>query len=320
MAMTMTTNTPGNNGGERVEKVETCPDVTGIGVAILGVTATPKRPGTPGMEPCAWTAVEDYAAVVHDRTGIRAGRLLLAHRGADAVAVRIAELPGSVSAVFVVGMSPSQSACVQLKAASLEGPVVVSEFDVIAAALAAAAINTLRRHNVAPRHGRIVVTNPEVLPRLGPLLLMAGVATLTIWNEREAGEHTLPAVMADHDLLIDLAGTAPGTAAPDRTLMLPRKPFDYGALVLPGLLSAVCRHHAASLTIGVLAACARAVAAIARPSRILPALTEPLLVPTVTSQVARVLGQHRPPRCAYRHPSAGPQPIARHRNPGGQPS
>jgi len=61
-------------------------------------------------------------------------------------------------------------------------------------------------------------------------------------------------------------------------------------LVLLGLLSALSRYHAASLTIDILEACARAVAAIAPPARILPAMTERLLVPTVASQVARVLG------------------------------
>ena len=305
MAMTMTISNPGKNGGS----VEIGRDVTGIGAAILGVTAPQKRTGTQGLKSCAWTAVEDYAALMQDRAAIRTGRLLLAHRGADALAARIAGLRGSVLAVFFVGMSPSESACVQLKVASLDGPLVISELDIVTAALAAAAINTLRRYYVAPRQGRIVVTNPEVLPRLRPLLLAAGVETITTWNECDGGERTLPAVMAHHDILIDLSGTAPDTRAPERTLILPGTPFDYGALVLPGLLNAICRRLAGSLTIDVLAACARAVAAIAPPGRILPSWTEPLLAPTVASQVARVLGEHPPPRRACRHPSAAQQPT-----------
>lgn len=51
--------------------------------------------------------------------------------------------------------------------------------------------------------------------------------------------------------------------------------------------------------IDVLAACARALALIAPPDRILPALTEPLLVPAVTREVARTLAEH-PPQLPYR--------------------
>jgi len=279
-----------NSLGARGKLLETGRGCTDIDVAVIGVHALPSPTGAAGVEPTAWTAAEDYAALVRDRTSVRVGHLLLAHRGADAVATRIAGLPVSVSAAFAVGMSQSQSACMQLKAATLDGPLVISEFDIVAAVLCAAAINTLRRHKVAPRLGRIVVMNPEALPRLQPLLRTAGIATLTIWNDHDAGGDRLRKVMAHHDVLIDLAGTAPPTAAPGRTLTLPGQAFDYGSLVLLGLLSALSRYHAASLTIDILEACARAVAAIAPPARILPAMTERLLVPTVASQVARVLG------------------------------
>ena len=114
------------------------------------------------------------------------------------------------------------------------------------------------------------MTTPKVLPRLGPLLLTAGVGTLTTWNQRDAEDYPLRRVMAHNDVLIDLTGTAPDTAAPGRTLRLPGNPFDYGALVLPGLLSALCAHDASSLTIDVLAACARALARRTPPVRFCP--------------------------------------------------
>jgi hypothetical protein len=233
------------------------------------------------------------------------------------VAGQIAGLPSRVSAVFVVGMGPSESACVQLMTASLEGPLVIGEPDVVAAALGAAATRTLRCRGVAPRRGRIVVTNSKVLPRLRRLLLSAGGGMLTTWNERDAEDYPLRAVVVHHDILIDLAGTAPETVAPGRTLRLPREPFDYGALVLPGLLCALCGRNCASLTIDVLAACARALARLSPPDQILPALDDPLLVPAVAREVARTLGEHPPP---HRHASTPPQPTAPYRHPEGQPS
>ena len=316
----MTTNNPTENGGPAVE---TGSDVTGIDVGVLGVAAPQTRTysqGTcaQGLDRVAWTAMEDYAALVRDRTPIRAGCLPLARAGADTVAARIAGLPSGVSAVFVVGMGPSESASVQLRVASLKGPLVISELDVVTAAVGAAAISTLRCRGVAPRRGRIVVTDSEVMPRLGRLLLASGAGMLTTWDERDAQEYPLRAVMGHNDLLIDLAGTVPDTAAPGRTLTLPRELFDYGALVLPGLLSGLCRRNGLSLTIDVLAACARALALITPPDRILPALGEPLLVRAVAREVARALGEHPPPR-PYRQPSTPPQPTAQH-HPGGQPS
>jgi len=201
--------------------------------------------------------------------------------------------------VFVVGTGSSESARVQRTVASLKGPVVISELDVVAAALGAAAISALRCRGVAPRRGRIVVTGAEVLPWLGPLLLAAGGGMLTSWNKRDAQAYPLRGIMAHNDILIDLAGTAPNTCAPGRTLTLPREPFDYGALVLPGLLSALCGRNCASLTIDVLAACARGLALVTSPDRIMPALDDPLLVPAVAREVARALGDH-PPHRPYR--------------------
>ena len=304
-----------NNLTENVgPAVQTGWDVTGIDVGVIGVAAP--RPPTCAQGTCAqgvdrltWTAMEDFAALVRDRTTIRAGCLSLAGAGADTVAARIAGLPSRVSAVFVVGMGPSESASVQVRVASLKGPVVISELDVVTAALGAAAISTLRCRGVAPRRGRIVLTGAEVLPGLGPLLLASGVGMLTTWSVGDAEDYPLPRVTADNDLLIDLAGAARDTPAPARTLRLPRERFDYGALVLPGLLSALCGHHGVSLTIDVLAACARALALLTPPDRILPALDEPLLVSAVAREVARTLGEHPPPR-AYRQPNSRPQPTA----------
>jgi hypothetical protein len=293
----MVTNNPNEDGGAAIE---TGSDVTGIDVGVIGVVAPWTQTRGQRVDRSAWTAMEDYAALVRDRTPIRALFLPLARADAATVAARIAGLPSRVSAVFVVGLGPSESASVQRIVASFKGPLVVRELDVVAAALGAAAISTLRCRGVAPRRGRIVVTDIEVMPRLGPLLLTSGGGTLTTWSERDAQAYPLRGVMAHNDILIDLAGTAPDTAAPGRTLTLPREPFDYGALVLPGLLSALCGRNAACLTIDVLAACARALALVSPPDRILPALTEPLLVPAVAREVARTLGEH-PAHRRYRH-------------------
>lgn len=279
-------------------------DVSDLDVAILGVTATPRATATESVAARARTAADDYATLVRGRTPLRAASLLLAESGANEAVMRISGLPRSVSAVFISGMRPAEAACTQLKAASLNAPVVISESDLVTAVLAAAAITALRRHNIARSQGRIALTSPQVLPRLGPVLRGAGISTLTIVDGHEHGRASQQHTMAHHDVLIDLAGTAPHRAMSPRTLTPPREPFDHAALLLPGLLTALCRHRTATLTIDILAACARAVSATAPPSQLLPALTAPLLVHTVTSQVVRALRTQAPTR-DRRSPGAG---------------
>lgn len=235
---------------------------------------------------------------------------------ADAVVARILGLPSRVRAVFVVGTGPSESARIQRTVAGLKGPTVISEPDLVTAALGAAAIGALRRRGIPLRDGRIVVTRSEILPRLGPLFA-AGGGILTGWNERDAQTSALHDVMVHNDILIDLAGVAPDDCAPGRTLRLPHEPFDYGALVLPGLLSALGGRACASLTTDVLAACARALARLSSPDRTLPALDESLVVPAVAREVARTLGD-RPPHHPYRRQGVSQQPTTRHRHPEGQ--
>jgi malic enzyme len=79
--------------------------------------------------------------------------------------------------------------------------------------------------------------------------------------------------------------------------------------MLPGLLSAVCAHNAASLTIVVGAACARALAPLTPPDLILPALTEPLLVSAVAIGVALALGEHPPNAGTQAHRRTQPTTI-----------
>ncbi len=272
-------------------------DLTDLDVAILGFTAIRRITTTESVTERARVkaegaeGAEDYVALIRSRTP---ASLLLAESGANEAATRISVLPKRVAAVFISGMQPAEAACTQLKAASLNAPVVISESDLVTAVLAAAAITTLRRHSIRLPQGRIALKSPEVLPRLRPVLRSAGIATVTIVSGHEHGQPSPQQSTSHHDVLIDLAGTAPPSAMSARTLAPPCEPFEHVALILPGLLTALCRHRTATLTIDILAACARAVSATAPPSQLLPALTAPLLVPTVTRQVVRALGTQAP--------------------------
>jgi len=283
---TMTT----DSAAEVRSTVRPVQELCGVEVAVIGVATTRSRPCA------AWTAMEDYADLICARTPIRTVRVALPRADARTVVSRITTLPWRVSAVFVVGLGPSKSATVQRRVADHGGPLVITELDVVTVALAAAATATLRCNGIVPRQGRIVVTDAERAPRLGPILLAASGASVTSWRERDATGYPLSRVMFRNDVLVDLAGTVAHRVAPGRILNLPSALFDYGALVLPGLLSAICGHTEPTLTLDMLASCVRALTLLTPADHVLPDLSQRLLIPAVARHVARTLTDHPPPR------------------------
>lgn len=278
-------------GAQQVRAVQLC----GAEVAVIGAATTRSRPCA------AWAAMEDYADLISARTSIRTVRVALPRNDARSVVSRITTLPSPVSAVFVVGLRPSDSATVQRRVADHGGPLVITELDLVTVALAAAATATLRCNGIVPRRGRIVVTDAERAPRLGPILLAASGASVTGWRERDATAYPLSRVMFRNDVVVDLAGTVAHSVAPGRILTLPSALFEYGALVLPGLLSAICGHAEPTLTLDVLASCVRALALLTPADHVLPDLTQRLLIPAVARHVSRALSDHAPPRACPKH-------------------
>jgi len=245
--------------------------------------------------------MEDYAALIEDRTPLRPARLPLPGGDVRTVSDRIIGVSSSAPVMFVVGLGSSESATVQRLVADYGGPLVITELDVVTVALAAAALATLRGHRIGVQRGGIVVTDIEAAPRLGPILFAVSGRSVTGWHERDASAHPLGRVVSADDVLIDLAGTAPPGIASRRTLNLPTVLFDYGALVLPGLISALCRSGKAALTLDVLASCARAVALLTSADGVLPDLSHRLLTAAVARQVSRTLAERHPPGSHPQH-------------------
>ncbi|MDQ1321228.1 MAG: hypothetical protein QG655_2471 [Actinomycetota bacterium] len=261
-------------------------------VGLAGVGATGERPGA------AWATLENYAALISDRTPVRTLRVPLPAGDVRAVSDRIISMSYSASVVFVVGLDPLDSAAVQHRAADYGGPLVITEIDVVSVALAAAVLAMLRDRRPAARRGGIVVIDIERAPRLGPLLFALSGRSVTSWHERDAAAGSLCAALGPDDVLVDLAGSAPSDIAAGRTVTMPTVPFDYGALALPGLLSALGRCSKPVLTLELLASCARALALLTPAGAVLPDLRQRLLVPAVARHVARSLGERVQPGSA----------------------
>ncbi|MBO8150818.1 hypothetical protein HYG77_36470 (plasmid) [Rhodococcus sp. ZPP] len=268
--------------------------LTGISVAVVAVSTSRSRTSGSARTRTPWVAMEDYAALIRERTPMRALHLPLTTGDPHVVADRVIGLGTGVSAVFVVGLGPVDSAAVAREVIDRGGPLVTSELDVLTVAVAAATITLLRRRGVPPRAGRVVITNSPWAPLLAPVLMASGVGDLSSWHEGDAEAFPLRRLMEHNDVLVDLAGCAPEGAAPGRTVAIPADAFTYGALVLPGLLSAVCGHGVPALTVDVVAACVRALALITPVDRELPALDDRLLVSAVARHAGRTIG-HIPP-------------------------
>ena len=136
-------------------------------------------------------------------------------------------------------------------------------------------------------------TGAESAPLLGPILIACGIGDLTNWHQRDAPAYPLNRLMQHNDILIAPNSAIPPSLAPERTLTIPHDPFDVGALVLPGLLGALCGRGVAALDVEHLAAAADAVALITPTGRVLPELNEPL-VAAVARHVSQTLtDRHR---------------------------
>lgn len=253
----------------------------------MAVQSTHDR--TDRVRPSAWAAVENYTALLRERTALRAVPFTPTRAAPSMVVERIMEMPDALAAVFVAGLSVSDSTAVQNAAAEAGGPLIVTELDALTATLAAAAVTTLRRRRLGPQRGRIAVLGAQAAPKLEQVLLLSGAGRVTNWFEADASTVPIQRVMNYNDVLIDLTRTASHTDAPGRTVWIPNDPFDFATLSLPGLLSALCGHGATELSVEALAASARALALITPTGRSLPNPNQHMLVPVVAHHITRIL-------------------------------
>ncbi|OJF84044.1 hypothetical protein NS14008_06130 [Nocardia seriolae] len=262
------------------------PEGRGVGAAV--VAAWGSR-GTRTNSSC-WMAMEDYAALLTDHTVLRTSVVPVTTGRPHSVAARIAKLPHHRTAVFLIGLNSTESAAVQSITDADGGRLVVSETDALTATVAAAAVTALRAKRIPPRHGRLAVLGAERTPRLEAVLLECGAAHVTSWHGDAFHGPAIRKLMIDHDILVDLTGQDPMWTVPTRTVSIPADPYHLVALVLPGLLGALCGHGTTRVTVDALAAAARALALITAVDRALPDVRDHRLNPTVARHVSKVLG------------------------------
>jgi hypothetical protein len=266
--------------------------LTGVDVGVIGVAAVRTNPPHPPQS--SWLAMEDYAELIKDRTPMRAVPMPLSTRDLPTVVSAITGVRARLSAALVVGLSAAESAAVQRQVADAGGPLVIAHIDAVTAALAAAVITTLRSRGVKRQRARVVMADTESLPLLAPTLIACGIGELTTWHHRDAQDYPLARLMAHNDVLVDPNAAASVPHARGRTVTIPDEPFEFGGLVVPGLLAGLCGRGVAELDVEHLLAAAHVLALLTPAGRLLPEVDEPLLATTIARHLSQTLAdRHR---------------------------
>lgn len=224
-----------------------------------------------------------YTVLIEDQTGLHVRVLPL---DADLHA-EIHDLGGDAGALFLPHVRPE----VAHAARTVSLPVLTSA-DTTAIALTAAVSNTLSRAGRKPAVGRVVIVGADAVPVLCPLLMVAGIGEITVWNPNDAIAFPLRRITAGVDVVVDLRTTAAGVEAlvpevqpvvitPD----IARDPL----LALPGLLGALARVPGSRMDVQVHHACALALVMATRPDGPLPAQPDRTLTVRVADAATRTL-------------------------------
>jgi hypothetical protein len=289
--MPMVTDDVARSGGEWSD--EGGGGFTGVDVGVISIA--PVRTADPLDPPrSSWLAMEDYVELIAHRTPTRAVPLPLSTGDVFAVVSAITGLRARLSAVLVVGLSAAESAAVQRRVADAGGPLIITEIDAVTAALAAAVMTNLGSRGLRRQRARVVLTDAEAVPLLGPTLIGCGIAELTYWRRDDAPDYPLGRLMGHNDVLVDPNVSAYVPHASDRTVSTPHDPFEFGGVVVPGLLAGLCGRGVAALDVDHLVAAAHAVALLTPAGQLLPELDEPLLVTTIARHISQTLAdRHR---------------------------
>lgn len=254
-------------------------------VAIIGVSRTAAVGTHTRLD--RFSLLDRYVKLINATTLLRAFALQLTGQP-PAVAPDVGSQLSSMSAVFIVGLAAPTAADVQDRVSRAGGPLIVAYTDAIATAQAAAVLAVLKSLDVPTHRARVALADAGPSPRLRSILVGAGIPELTRWHECDASSYSRRRLRAHHDVVISPNPTTPLLAFGEHTVRLP-EPADLAALVVPGLLSALCGHRIAASGIEYLIAAAHGIAAVTPTGQTLPAVDEPLLIGAIARHIDHLI-------------------------------
>lgn len=188
----------------------------------------------------------------------------------DGLAARLDHLPDRFGAVFLVQIDPALAREESERAVEHDLRLVVSDHDGTATALCAAVLTYLRAVGRPADVARVAVAGGDNLPLLAPLLMIAGVYDLLMWQDANAAAFPWKQVVRDADVAIDLrpgpiAAAETAGIAQDRPEGSVLRPADAerGQHVVAGVLrvALACPRGSMHVGLSMLRACAFAIVA-----------------------------------------------------------
>jgi malate dehydrogenase (oxaloacetate-decarboxylating) len=266
-------------------------------VAVVSDGSALQHNGSPVTPESVAPLLHDDATRIHDLTGLPVLALPVAAQDAAQLAARLAGLPDHVAAVFLTETDPARARAAQHTLEQWGGPVVITDQDTTAIALAAATVTALRRAGRAPTGSRVVIAGADTMPVLCPLLMAVGVGDIGSWRQADALDYPLHRIARTADVVIDLVAAAGHLAAgsedPSPVVLRTDDP-GYPWLALPGLLTETVGSPRPWLDIDIHRTCVLALAATTPPGALLPE-SDPSLTDLVASAVIRTLKDHARP-------------------------
>lgn len=268
------------------------------GLAIIGDGSGLRGTGT-SDHAAVRAALSADARLLNRDTALKVFPIVVAARDETELGTALRVLPDEVTTVFLARTDPRRARAVQREMARTGGALTILEQDTTGIALAAAVVVALRRRDVAPASGRVVVAGADLLPSLVPLLTALGVGEVVSWRKSDGIGYPPPRIIHGATAVIDLRGTTStrssgvdGEIAPE--IITAHNPETH-LLALPGLLHALRSHPEfrfasdSPVQLEISRVCALALAALTPTGRLQPDLAGLSLTRTVSLAVADAL-------------------------------
>lgn len=187
---------------------------------------------------------------------------------------RLERLPERFHAALLVQLDPLAAREAGEQALERGLPLVVSDHDGVAAALCAAVLTHLRAIGRPVERARVAVAGGANLPSMAPLLMIAGVYDLLLWQDSDATFFPWAQIVRDADVVIDLR-TGPAAVAETRRIALDRPDgsvlqpadaaWDHHVIAAVLRVALACPPGSMHVEVGMLRACAAAIVAVSPP-------------------------------------------------------
>lgn len=217
-------------------------------------------------------ALRDGAELISGlaRVPVRPTAVLAADAAGLAAGIRA--LPADIGAVLLTRVDPMRAREVQRELRDSHARPLLTDEDVTAIALTAAALNSLAMVGRRAQGNRVVLAGARDLPILTSLLMAVGVDDITTWNTSDATIFPLHNIVFGADTVIDLVGELPSGAT--RQLggltVITREDTAAAPYAAAGLLGAAVRAPGLAFDVEIFSVCAFALADVPPSRRSVP--------------------------------------------------